>query len=236
MWLVSEEGVSSLIMVDTFELVEISLKRRSRDSSLVESPQSSEDETCEKDKFLQGKSLPEGSSKGEETKSPISLKKEITLVHGVSVIIGKIIGSGIFIAPTLVLTYAGSFGASLILWLFGAVVVLCAGLCYIEIGLLVGKSGGEFMYLTHAYSFRRRNKVVELLGSMMGFLAVWTDLCLMGPTGIAISVSICAQYFIRPFFIGCAVPELAVKLLSVSIISKCVYQCSSMRGGAKDLL
>lgn len=185
----------------------------------IEGDNSSEDELYEKDNFLPAQ--PGGDDHGGQRAGAVALKKELTLVSGVAVITGQIIGSGIYVAPKTVLRYGGSFGVCFALWLFGAVVAVCGGLCYIEMGLLAKRSGGEFVYITKAYSFKQRNRVVKVLGSCLGFLSLWTDSFVVRPAGLAIAALLCANYLIQPFFIGCCVLELAVKCLATALLSKC---------------
>ncbi|KAI9325434.1 amino acid/polyamine transporter I [Zopfochytrium polystomum] len=65
--------------------------------------------------------------------------------------VGMIIGTGIFTNPSLILSYAGSTGASLLLWILG-VFVAAAGLwSFTELGTTLPRSGGEKEYLAYAY-------------------------------------------------------------------------------------
>jgi amino acid permease len=91
----------------------------------------------------------------------ISLKREITPLSGVGFVIGSLIGSGIFITPSVILNYSGSFGVSMVCWVFGAVVALAGALCYLELGMVVRKTGGEYAISLEAYSFRKKNSFVE---------------------------------------------------------------------------
>ena len=205
----------------------IELKARKRLSSGQQHCHSSSDEDgqCERDEFLP---MPLHSKRGEPSdhSGQVSLRKDITLCSGVALVAGQIIGSGIYVSPAIVLTYAGSFGVSLILWAVGALVAIFGSLCYVELGLLTRKSGGEFLYLVKAYSFRRSNGGVTVLGSLLGFISLWTDFCVARPSGLAVAVLLCAKYFIRPFFIGCCAPDLAVKCLAIAVLSKyCSHSC-----------
>ena len=152
----------------------------------------------------------------------LTLKKAITPLSGIGFVVGNLIGSGIFITPSHILSYTGSFGLSLMCWFLGGVVALAGALCYFELGLLVRKTGGEYAILLEAYSFRKKNRWVEMLGSLVSFLYTWTSVfVLRGASGSIITLT-CARYVIRPFFIGCEIPGTSVKLLALAIIGMCV--------------
>ncbi len=148
----------------------------------------------------------------------VSLKKEFTVVSGVAVIVGQIIGSGIFVTPNTVFSYAGSFGLCMLLWIFGSIVAISGGLCYIELGLLVKRGGGESAYLREAYSMKKKNKGFELLGSMLGFLFVWSNICILRPASTVIQSLTCAHYITRSFYREADVPEYWVKGIALGII------------------
>ena len=161
-------------------------------------------------------------SDGQEKR--VTLKREITPLSGVGFVVGGLIGSGIFITPSTILGNTGSFGLSLVCWVFGAIVALAGSLCYFELGLLVRKTGGEYAILLEAYSFHKKNPWVEMLGSLVSFLYTWTSVFVLKGASLSIITLTCARYLIRPFFIGCHIPESSVKLLALSMISKSVCQ------------
>ena len=101
--------------------------------------------------------------------------------------------------------------------MFGGTGALAGAMCYLELELLVRKTGGEYTILLEVYSFRMKNRWVEMLGSLVSFLYTWTNVFLL--RGVSVSMT-CARYLTCPFFIGCEVPEAAVKLIALAILCK----------------
>lgn len=117
-----------------------------------------------------------------------SIKRRIGLIHAIAMIVGGIIGSGIFISPRYVLGNAGSIGETLLVWTFGGVLSLLGALCYCELGTFIEKSGGEYIYLKIAY------------GRFIGFLYSWVNVWFLDPGSHAILSLTFAVYATQPFF------------------------------------
>ena len=100
-------------------------------------------------------------------------------MHGVGIVIGAIIGVGIFITPSNVATIAGSPEQALLMWLIGGVLALTGALCMAEIGARFPVSGGEIVALK------------ELLGPLPAFLFGWSLLTAIN-TGVLVIVSLFA--------------------------------------------
>lgn len=79
------------------------------------------------------------------------LKRQIGLFGAVSILVGTVIGSGIFTTPGTVAAAAGSFGPFMIAWvLAGASGILCA-LVYSELAPAMPEAGGPYVYITEAF-------------------------------------------------------------------------------------
>ena len=78
----------------------------------------------------------------------IRLRPKLGLFNGCAIIIGVIIGSGIFISPKGVLFHTGSPLLSIVLWAFCGLFSMLGALCYAELGTRIPKSGGDYVYIS----------------------------------------------------------------------------------------
>ncbi|XP_054720152.1 Y+L amino acid transporter 2-like [Uloborus diversus] len=157
-------------------------------------------------KSLNSEEIPTKTDESSEPTNIVTLKKQLGLGNGIGIIVGVIVGSGIFVSPKGVLLNAGSVGLSLIIWMSTGLLSLCGALCYAELGTSIPKSGGEFAYLNEAF------------GPLAAFLYLWVALFIIMPTGNAIIGLTFAEYILQPFYANCEAPEHAVKLIAVAVI------------------
>lgn len=119
----------------------------------------------------------------EMEKSDESTVRKLTFVDGISIVVGIIIGSGIFSSPGLALERAGSPGADLVAWALSGVLVTMAAQCYLELGGMMPSAGGDFDYLGRAY------------GEVAAFSFAWFNFWVSKTGSQAIIATIFGRYF-----------------------------------------
>ena len=77
----------------------------------------------------------------------VQLQRNLGLGSGISIIVGTIIGSGIWVTPGFIMTYSESVGVYLLQWALAGVLSALGAMCYIELACVVPLSGGETVYL-----------------------------------------------------------------------------------------
>uniref|UniRef100_A0A1B6E8G3 Amino acid permease/ SLC12A domain-containing protein n=1 Tax=Clastoptera arizonana TaxID=38151 RepID=A0A1B6E8G3_9HEMI len=136
----------------------------------------------------------------------ICLKAKMSLLNGITVIVGSIIGSGIFVSPTGVLKYTGSVNASLIVWTISGVFSMIGAYCYAELGCMISKSGADYAY------------IMETFGPFLAFIRLWIECMIVRPCSQAIVALTFSVYVLKPFFPECQPPDESVRLLAVCCI------------------
>lgn len=136
----------------------------------------------------------------------VGLKPKMTLVNGISVIVGSIIGSGIFVSPSGVLKNTGSVGLSLIVWAACGLFSMIGAYCYAELGCMITKTGADYAYIMVSF------------GPLLAFIRLWVECMIVRPCSQAIVALTFAIYILRPFYPDCPAPDESVRLLAAVLI------------------
>ena len=143
-----------------------------------------------------------------EVDDTVNLKPKITLLNGVTVIVGSIIGSGIFVSPKGVLEQTGSVGVALIVWVACGLFSMIGAYCFTELGCAILRSGADYAYIYEAF------------GPFLAFLRLWVECIIVRPCSQAVVALTFAYYVIEPLFPECEQPDIAVRFLAALSISE----------------
>lgn len=126
------------------------------------------------------------------------LKRELGLWGAASIVVGTIIGSGIFLVPTAMINQVGTPGMVFVVWIVGGLLSLAGALSYAELSAAMPEAGGEYVYLREAY------------GPFWGFVYGWTQMW-VAKSGSVATLATAFFYYLanfRPSLEGvlCVVP------------------------------
>ena len=132
------------------------------------------------------------SALGDPSSRPLDLNgaslekhKSLTYLNGLSLVVGLIIGSGIFSSPAQVNINAGSYGASLVVWTVAGILAWTGAASYAELGGAIPLNGGAQIYLS------------KIFGEWAGFLFTWCAVFVLKPGSAAIIAIIGGEYVVR---------------------------------------
>lgn len=101
------------------------------------------------------------------------LARDLGLSHAGAVVVGTIIGSGIFLVPAEMMQAVGSARLVYLAWMVGGLLSFFGAITYAELGAMKPQAGGEYVYVRDAY------------GPLAGFLYSWTTFLISKPASIA---------------------------------------------------
>jgi len=130
----------------------------------------------------------------QQTTTRPELSRDLGVSHASAVVVGTIIGSGIFLVPAEMMQAVGSAKLVYLAWLVGGLLSFFGALTYAELGAMKPQTGGEYVYVRDAY------------GPLGGFLYGWTWFVIAKPASVATVatglVRILGTFSIFSFFSG----------------------------------
>ncbi|MES2155310.1 MAG: amino acid permease [bacterium] len=119
----------------------------------------------------------------EEPPAEGGLRRDLNLFGAVSMIVGIVIGSGIFIGVNRVAAGAGSPWLIILVWVIGGLLTLMGALTYAELGVMFPRAGGPYVFLR------------EGLGPLPAFLAGWTTFTVnLAGSAAALALAFATQF------------------------------------------
>src|SRR6516225_7186991 len=106
------------------------------------------------------------------TKAP-ELLRELGVGQASAIVVGTIIGSGIFLVPAEMMQAVGSARLVYLAWIVGGILSMAGAITYAELGAMKPQAGGEYIYIRDAY------------GPLTAFLYAWTWFIIAKPGSVA---------------------------------------------------
>jgi amino acid transporter len=131
------------------------------------------------------------------------------LWDAISIVVGIVVGAGIFESPAKVFAQASGPAAALLAWVLGGLLSLAGALCFAELASAFPRSGGEYVYLTRAF------------GRWAGFLFAWAQLAVIRSGTIASVSYVFADYATPALGLdrGAVVPLAALVIVLLTAVN-----------------
>jgi len=127
--------------------------------------------------------------------SEVQLLRVLGPVETLTILIGSVVGSGIFLVPNTIATQVGSFALIIAVWVVSGLLTLFGALSYAELGGMIPQAGGQYAYLREAY------------GKLPAFLFGWTEFLVIKAgsiAAVAVAFALYLGYFVpatwQPFY------------------------------------
>jgi APA family basic amino acid/polyamine antiporter len=129
-----------------------------------------------------------------------SPRKILSVVDAIAIIVGIVVGAGIFKTPSIVAASAGSKTAFLLVWPLGGAISLAGALCYAELASAYPSAGGDYHYFTLSF------------GRGVAFLFAWARLMVIQTGSIVILAFVFGDYSAQLLPLGSHSPVLYAAL------------------------
>src|ERR687897_3016388 len=114
----------------------------------------------------------------------LTLVRGLSLIAAISIIIGNVIGTGVFLKARVMTCNVGTPGRVLTVWVVAGLLSLAGALTYAELAAMMPRAGGEYVFMREAY------------GARWGFLYGWMQI-FIAKTGSQASVAVALAIFLN---------------------------------------
>src|SRR5690606_36958853 len=125
-----------------------------------------------------------------DTTQNVAPKHQLTITDAIAIIVGIVIGAGIFRTPSLVAANTDSDSLFLFAWVLGGAVSLIGALCYAELTTAFPNTGGDYHFIGRAY------------GKKLAFLFAWARMSIIQTGSIALLAFIVGDYLTQIHDLG----------------------------------
>ncbi|XP_070382714.1 b(0,+)-type amino acid transporter 1-like isoform X3 [Dermacentor albipictus] len=161
-----------------------------------------------------GAAMEQGSKDAKEATDDahIRLKRQLGWVGGTAVLVGNVVGSGIFVTPSLIFRNSESVGVALLIWCLSGMLSLMGGLCYAELAAVLPACGGDYAYIVAA------GRALGRAGDLTAFMCAWSFATLADPIMGATQGLTFSTYALSLAYTDCPPPYAVSVLLAVTFI------------------
>lgn len=108
--------------------------------------------------------------------------RQLTLFDSVCIILGVVIGAGIYESTPRVAGFVNDGWALMAVWVVGGLITLAGALCYVELATAFPREGGDFVFLSRAF------------GRPVGFLFAWTEFWIVRPGSVGMMAFVFGRF------------------------------------------
>jgi amino acid transporter len=155
-----------------------------------------------------------------DSASPANMLRLLHPLSAVALIVGIVIGAGIFKTPSLVASISGDAGWALVLWLAGALISIVGALCYAELCTSYPNAGGDYHFLHRAF------------GRNISFIYGWSRATIINTGSIALLAFVFGDYMSTLVNLGVyssAIWALVIVLLLTAVNLAGIHASSQMQ-------
>jgi len=146
------------------------------------------------------------SEKALEAGGTVGLNRTMGYRQGVALMVGLILGSGIFLSPGLIAKHSNSHGMIIAIWLSAGCLAMMGSLCYCELASIFKLAGSNYV------------NVQKIYGNVPGFLCAWTTCLVIDPSSIAAIGMTIGLYLAKPFYATDEDAQSMQKILAACVI------------------